>query len=138
MRWPGRVNANKIDSTSVLSAVDLLPTFAELAQKELPEGYRPDGENFATIFENVLFERKKPLYWDWRFAIQDSARPNRWASGAVRYGGWKLLTDNKQERVELYNITNDRFESKDLSIENKTNTAELLTMLENWQNELPD
>ena len=138
VRWPGHVDANKIDSTSLLSAVDLLPTFAELAQKELPEGYRPDGESFATIFDNIPFERNKLLFWDWRFATHDPNRPNGWVSGAVRRGDWKLLIDDKQGRVELYNIANDRFESKDLSLSNKAKTSELVAILENWQNELPD
>lgn len=79
VRWPGRVDANKIDTTSVLSAVDLLPTFAELAQKELPKEYKPDGESFTTIFYNNPFERSKPLYWDWRFPTQSASRPNGWA-----------------------------------------------------------
>lgn len=138
VRWPGHVDADKIDSTSVLSAVDMLPTFAELTQTKLPSDYRPDGESFASIFENIPHKRRKPLYWDWRFPTQNSSRPDGWVSGAVRYGDWKLLTDPKKERVELYNITNDRFESIDLSIENKTKTAELIAMLENWQNDLPN
>ncbi len=138
VRWPGRVDANKIDTTSVLSAVDLLPTFAELAQKPLPTGYRPDGESFAAIFNNILFKRNKPLYWDWRFETQNPNRPNGWVSGAVRDGNWKLLADAKRERVELYNIDADRFESRDLSRENRTKTKELLTMLKDWQGHLPD
>jgi arylsulfatase A-like enzyme len=138
VRWPGHVDANKMDSTSVLSAVDLLPTFAELAQKKLPPGYKPDGESFAAIFDNIPFKRNKPLYWDWRFETQNPNRPNGWVSGAVRDGDWKLLVDDKRERVELYNIALDRFESSNLSGENKTKTKELLVMLKDWQNQLPD
>ena len=137
VRWPGRVDANKIDTTSVLSAVDLLPTFAELAQKELPARYQPDGESFTAIFENIPFKRSKPLFWDWRFPTQSASRPNGWVSGAVRDGNWKLLADENQKRVELYNISVDRFESKDLSQENPTKTKELLALLEDWQGQLP-
>ena len=56
----------------------------------------------------------------------------------MRDGNWKLLADAKRERVELYNIDADRFESRDLSRENKTKTKELLTMLKDWQGNLPD
>ncbi|WP_413979753.1 sulfatase [Maribacter sp. 2307UL18-2] len=137
VRWPGRVNAGAIDSTSVLSAVDLLPTFAALAGKKLPVDYQPDGESFTAIFDNNLFKRSKPLFWDWRFPTQSASRPNGWVSGAVRDGNWKLLADENQERVELYNIYDDRFESKDLSQENPMKTKELLAMLEEWQEQLP-
>ena len=43
VRWPGVVPAGKTDKTSVLTAVDLLPTFLEVAKVELPEGFEPDG-----------------------------------------------------------------------------------------------
>ena len=42
-RWPGKIPAGKVDRSSLLSAVDLLPTFCELAGATLPESYRPDG-----------------------------------------------------------------------------------------------
>lgn len=60
--WPGHMDAGKIDSGSLLSAVDLLPTFTAVAKKESPKAYQPHGENFATIFENNTFERTKPLF----------------------------------------------------------------------------
>ena len=42
-RWPGRIPAGKIDNASLISAVDLLPTFCEVAGAKPPEGYMPDG-----------------------------------------------------------------------------------------------
>ena len=35
-RWPGKIAAGKIDRTSIFSAVDLLPTFCEIAGVKLP------------------------------------------------------------------------------------------------------
>ena len=137
VRWPGKVNKGVIDSTSVLSAVDLLPTFAELAGKQLPNDFQPDGESFITIFDNLPFERSKPLFWDWRFPVYNEDRPNGWVTGAVRDGKWKLLANENQKRFELYNILDDRFESKDRSQENPTKTKELLAMLKDWQRQLP-
>ncbi|GAA0880814.1 sulfatase-like hydrolase/transferase [Algoriphagus jejuensis] len=136
VRWPGKVEAGKVDSTSVLSAVDLLPTFAALAQKDLPADYRPDGENVASIFDNKSFERSKPLFWEWRFAVAD--RPNGWVSAAVRDGDWKLMADEKRERVELYNLAEDRAESKDVAAANPEKVTELLAMWDQWKSELPE
>ena len=42
-RWPNHIAADKVDKTSILSAVDLLPTFCEIAGAKLPEYYSPDG-----------------------------------------------------------------------------------------------
>ena len=42
-RWPGKVPVGKVDDVSLMSAVDLLPTFCEIAGVELPRDYQPDG-----------------------------------------------------------------------------------------------
>jgi len=36
-RWPGKITAGKVDKTSIFSAVDLLPTFCEIAGYTLDE-----------------------------------------------------------------------------------------------------
>ena len=43
--WPGVVSPGQVDKTSVITAVDLLPTFLDAAGVKLPEGYEPDGES---------------------------------------------------------------------------------------------
>ena len=52
-RWPGKIKAGAIDDVSWISAVDLLPTFCELAGATLPEAYRArwqeSGDNVAGI-----------------------------------------------------------------------------------------
>ena len=125
----------KTDSISVLSAVDLLPTFCELANIELPKDYQPDGESFAEIFNGDTFQRTKPLFWDWRFSRTNSE--NQWAAGAVRIGDWKLLMDKKGKRKELYNIINDPFEKRNLAEEKIERTEQLSIMLTAWQKQLP-
>ena len=42
-RWPGKIAAGNTDDSSLMSAVDLLPTFCEVAGADLPDGYTPDG-----------------------------------------------------------------------------------------------
>ena len=48
-RWPGKIAAGKVDDVSLMSAVDLLPTFCEIAgvttAERLPAGRRQPGRN---------------------------------------------------------------------------------------------
>ncbi len=132
----GKTAVGKTDSTSVLSAVDLLPTFCELANIDLPKDYQPDGESFANIFNGETFQRTKPLFWDWRFSRPNSK--NQWAAGAVRFGDWKLLTNKDRTRTELYNIVHDPFEENNVAEEGIEKVKELLILLEAWQKELPE
>jgi len=138
VRWPGHVDAGKTDSISVMSAVDLLPTFCELAGKELPADYAPDGESFASIFENTPFKRTKPLFWEWRNPTKSPKRPHRWVNAAVRDGDWKLVADKERERIELYNIADDRFESKNLAKQHPEKASRLLAMWDDWKSTLPE
>ncbi len=140
VRWPGHVDAGRIDEQSLLSAVDLLPTFCEIVHKELPDGYMPDGESFASIFRNIPFRRTKPLFWEWRFPVisDNPDQANRWPSFAVRDSDWKLLGDEKRERIELYNIAKDRFEQHNLAEENRSKVQELIAMWDEWKKELPE
>ena len=140
VRWPGHVTAGKVDNQSVLSAVDLLPTFGELANRELPDGYQPDGESFASIFENIPFKRTKPLFWDWRFSIVSDGQRHatKWPENAVREGEWKLYYNAKIDSVELYNIMNDPFENNNLSKRNIAKVDNLLGLLTEWKTGLPE
>jgi len=134
VKWKNHVQENKVDSTSVLSTVDLLPTFASLAQAELPKDYAIDGENITTILENNTFKRTKPLFWEWRFP---QVKTNHWAEAAVRDGDWKLLFNEKINRVELYNISKDPFEKQNVAENNQQLVNELKTLWKSWKLELP-
>jgi N-acetylgalactosamine-6-sulfatase len=140
VRWPGHVNAGIVEKQSVLSSVDLLPTFCELAEKELPESYKADGESFTSIFENTSFERTKPLFWDWRFgSVSDNPRQeNQWPENAIRYKEYKLYYNSEIERTELYNITKDPFEKNNLSDQNPDTVKELMGLLKEWKSGLPE
>ena len=65
-RWPGVIPAGRVDRTSVITAVDLLPTFLTLAGRDLPESYQPDGESIVSALQGKSFKRTRPIYWEWR------------------------------------------------------------------------
>ena len=140
VRWPGHVHAGRTDNQSVMSAVDLLPTFCELADKELPDDYQPDGESFTSIFDNIQFNRSKPLFWEWHFAREsnNAIRSGSWMYLAVRDGDWKLVADKKRERIELYNIAYDRFEIHNRAEDHSSKVNEMLAMWDEWKRELPE
>ena len=129
-RWPKHIAAGAVDKESLISAVDLLPTFCAIAGASLPEGYTPDGMDITDVLKGKKMpSREKPLFWEGlgRGAIN-------WATVA---GQWKLLASPDLSKVELYNISNDVEEAHDLAEEHPKVAEKLLQSLKQWQTTLP-
>lgn len=133
-RWPGVIPAGKVNRESVLTAVDLLPTFLELADTPLPEGYQPDGESIVSALKGQPFERSKTIYWEWAPARE---HPEVWPELGIRVGKWKLLLNEKLGRSELYDVENDWAESEDLSSKYPETVDRLIGMLRAWKKTIP-
>lgn len=134
VRWPGRVPAGKVDDQTTLSVVDMLPTLCSMAGAELPPGYAPDGEDMSAALFGKPLVRKKPLFWQW-LGTHDFL-DYYWPEAAVQEGDWKLYIDPSKTRVELYNLKTDRAEQNNLAGQNPEKRAELLSLLNEWVNEL--
>jgi arylsulfatase A-like enzyme len=134
VRWPGHIPAGKIDSTSIISGVDMLPTLCAAASIPLPESYKPDGMNVLPAFKGEIFERTKPLFWQWRGPYNREAN---WPQLAMQDGDWILLTASKPERIELYNIATDRSQQNNLSIKYPERTSAMMKELLEWEATLP-
>jgi N-acetylgalactosamine-6-sulfatase len=133
VRWPGRVPAGRVDDSTVISATDLLPTVCAAVGVTLPEAYKGDGENMLTAWEGQAQARKKPIFWDWTGTARP---PTNWCRWSVVEGEWKLLTDNGS-RVELYRMTDDPAEIKNLVDQQPETATRLKDLLEAWKQSLP-
>lgn len=138
-RWPGKIAAGKIDDQSILSAVDLLPTFCELGGAPLPSGYTPDGiSQVATLMGDGQTTRSKPLFWktsgSWP---KKEHQPNHWASYAIVDQQWKMLANEDLSYSELFDLVADPLEKTNLSDSNPEVVKQLVSKLNGWKSELP-
>jgi N-acetylgalactosamine-6-sulfatase len=138
-RWPGKIAAGKVDQVSLISAVDLLPTFCELAGVELPAGYRPDGvSQVETLAGREVPSREKPLFWKasspWP---APKNRPEHWVSFAMVQQHWKLVANKDRSHLELFDLGVDPYEKSDLSAEHPKVVTEMRRDLEAWIAGLP-
>jgi N-acetylgalactosamine-6-sulfatase len=134
-RWPGVIPPGKTDRASVLTAVDLLPTFARIAGAELPAGYEPDGVDIMPALKGEPFERGKPIFWEWKKSRGKGG--NSWPHLAVRDGKWKLFLNDAIGKAELYDIENDWAESTDVSREHPEVVEALAGRAREWKATLP-
>ena len=135
VRWPGVVPAGKINKTTPIAGVDMLPTFIELAGGTLPQEYKPDGESIVSLFKGEPYTRKSIIYWQWLFANKNS---DFWASLGIQDGEWKLLENKEFGRIELYNINTDWAEQENVAEQNPDKVKELQAKLDEWVITLPE
>ena len=132
IQWPGQTPANVVDDSTVLAAIDMLPSLPALVGIDGPNhSVELDGENLAAALRGQPSERSKPIYWDYRFgawgrAIQNSPRL------AMRDGDWKLLLNPDGRRVELYNLKQDPSETSNCARYETDRVEAMRAELVNW------
>ncbi len=134
-KWPGRIAAGKVDDTTPITAVDLLPTFCDIAGVHLPKGYVPDGvSQLPALLGSAGSQRIKPAFWEWKTA---NSRGDNWPALAVREGPWKLLLGKEASRVELFRFPGDRVEKTNLRDMHLDEVRRLSALIDAWKTTLP-
>lgn len=133
VRWPAKVPAGRADTQSIVSAVDLLPTFVEVAGGKLPQGYASDGQSVLGLLKGGTVEREKPMFWEWKYGKKSGKRPML----AVREDAWKLFIFRDEKRFELYNVMQDRAETMNLADKHPEMVKRMTALALEWEATLP-
>ena len=130
VRWPGRIQPQMSDVP--VSSLDLFPTLLTACGVKSPEGLpgidltddKAVAERktlFGECFTHNLVDLDRPAAsLRWRWVIED---------------GWKLIVPakpNESGELELYRVSVDEGEVKDLAGEQPERVAELLRRLDDW------
>jgi arylsulfatase A-like enzyme len=123
--WPGRIAAGGVNNATMMT-MDLLPTFLELTGLPLPTADGPTALDGVSLVPVLL--RGEPI----------AARTLFWQTGdmrAVRRGPWKVVIQHDQP-AELYNLTTDLGERKNLAAREPQHLREMLAALAAWQTQV--
>lgn len=105
VRWPDKIKSGYVDKRPVYHA-DFLPTAVSLAEGHVPSFI--DGVDiFSTVSLGGLKEDRW-LYWE-------TYEPSFWQ--AIRWKQWKAVRPVGKDKVELYDLSSDEGEVRDVSIE---------------------
>ena len=145
--WPGTIAAGAVDETTVLGAVDVFPTVCKLAGAALPAEARADGEDRSpALLGSPQPGRARPLFWeygrndtsfDYPTVRNGARRGDRSPSLAVLEGSWKLLVNVDGTGAELYDLSTDPAETKDLASTQPERVARLTKLVLEWRSSLP-
>ncbi|MCX6631174.1 MAG: sulfatase [Candidatus Solibacter sp.] len=140
VRWPGVTQSGATCETPV-HAVDLMPTFFEMAGAKAPPNYSVDGVSLVPLFGGKRIARRA-LYWYMPFYdVRWLATP----SAVIRDGDYKLIDyfgdfideDKRAEytvgaRLELYNLRNDPGETRNLAARMPDRARSMQRQLHAW------
>jgi len=144
-RWPGTIRPGSVVNTP-LHGVDLLPTFAELADVPLPSEQPVDGVSLLPLMKGAPFGGAGrelffhfPLYLggggpDRVLAALDGT-PNYWRavpSLTIIRDNWKLIRYFEYDRVELFDLSVDVGETNECAVENPTVVRQLIKASDRW------
>jgi arylsulfatase A-like enzyme len=138
---PGLMNkesAGTVNKTSVFSAMDLVPSLADLCKAPIPLKVIFDGEELTDILLGKSDRsRKEPIFFrrppdrDSFFGVKNL--PDL----AVRSGKWKLLCEYDGSKAELYDLSTDQSESNNLAGKHREICDQLVEQVTNWHNSMP-
>lgn len=117
-RWPGKVPAGET-SEEVIAFQDMMPTFAELANENIP--IYTDGISVVDAFMGDKLKEPRPyLYWDYGHCrVQSGDSHEQVVRGlyqqAVRMGKWKGIRPGQDGEIQLYNLNKDIGEENNLA-----------------------
>ena len=132
--WPGHVPAG-LETDEVVTAMDLLPTFAKLAGATVPDDRVIDGKDIWPVLSGQPGAKSphESFFYHQRNQLT-----------AVRCGPWKLHArrgrkPTARRAYELYNLDADLGETQNVAAENPEVVQRLLDTFEAFEKELgPD
>jgi len=129
VRWPNHTPERAVANEPVVTT-DLYRTLLAVAGVEQPldNEQRKDGENLVPVLTNPQTRLdREHLYWHYPHYY-----PTSTPCSAVRHRDWKLIEYYETGNAELYDITSDLGESRDVAAENPDIANRLRNSLHSW------
>ena len=123
IRWPGKVPAGK-SNPELMTAMDILPTFARLAGAKVPCDRVIDGKDIWPVLADGAKSPHEAFFYHRANNLQ-----------AVRAGDWKLHVQNGKP-TQLYNLAKDIGEKKDVLKGNPEVAARLQVHIQEFNKDL--
>lgn len=137
-RWKGHIPAGEVDDTTVMAAIDILPTVAKLTESTLLEGHHVDGLDRSAAILGEPIQRTTPLFWEYGVhgSIQPGKPEHRSPQLAVRDGTWKLLCNPDGSAAKLFRLADDIGEQHDLASVEPRRLEKLKGLVTEWWSQM--
>ena len=136
-RWKGKIPAGVTDDSTIMAAIDILPTVASLVGVELSAAPR-DGIDMSQALLGTPMDRTEPIFWE--YGVYGSIKPGKAEHVspqlAMRDGRWKLLMNPNYSDTKLFDLVADPGERRNLAEKHPETTATMQGELARWWKEM--
>lgn len=129
IHWQNKISPGLSDA--LITSTDFFPTLLELASQESLSA-PTDGRSFASALFTTEAQQRGPVYWHYPHFSNQGGRP----VSAIRDKNFKLIRFLENNYIELYNLENDPFETKNIANENPTMVEKMNFSIERWWKEV--
>jgi arylsulfatase A-like enzyme len=127
IRWPAKIPVGTVDSSTVFSAVDFMPTLCGIIGLPTKE-FQLSGEDMQASWLGKVQKRTHPLFWKTQAAG---------SSVTILDGDWKLY-ENLDSVETLYNLKSDPTENNNIAKAHPEIVRELRQKIDKWKAALPN
>ncbi|MEQ1825453.1 MAG: serine hydrolase [Pirellula sp.] len=116
-RWPGKIPAGRVNS-AIFATIDFLPTFAKLAGCSVPTDRRIDGvDQTELLFGKNDSGARNDYFYFCKNEVHGVRKGNYKLLLADRRQHYNYVKDKGSNQVELYDLSNDLGEKRNLAAE---------------------
>ena len=128
IRWPGIVEKPATTNATPVITMDLAATILDAAQVKLRPNELLDGATLRPVLQGKI-DVRPPLFFHYpHYAFHRANRPG----GAIRSGQYKLIRRYDDQSVELYDLSADLGEARNLAFQQPELAAKLNEELGRW------
>ena len=127
VRWPGVVTPGTV-TDQLACSIDFFPTVLEASGGRQPSEVKLDGVSLLPVFRGEKLP-DRAIYWHYPHYANHGSKPG----GAVRHGNFKLIEHYEDGRRELFDVTKDVSESRNLVTDRPEVVRELAAKLAAWR-----
>ena len=141
MQWKGLLPEGSVNH-ELLTTMDFLPTFAEVAGARVPDTITIDGKSFKDVILNNGESQHDRFYY-YAYTHLQAVRDKEWKLVLPRdrkpaYMKWRGRKIDEVEEVQLYNLLEDKEEQHNLADKYPEKVTELMQLIEEGRHELGD